>query len=431
MLSLTERDKKIIWHPFTQEKTADPVISISHAKGSYVFDENGTAYLDCISSWWVNLHGHSHPDIAQAIYEQALKLEHIIFAKFTHSPAVELCEQLTSILPLALTKCFFSDNGSTSVEIALKMAYQYWYNKKHPEKTLFLSFEGAYHGDTFGTMSIGSSGFHNIFSSFFFNVLRIPFPDTWDGDNEIKKKEAHALHVLDTYLLEYKNTIAAIVIEPLIQAARGMRICRPTFLTSIIKKVRNAGILVIFDEVMTGFGRTGTYFAFEQLDVIPDFLCLSKGLTGGFLPLALTITTDEIYNAFLHEEWKYALAHGHSFTANPLGCAAALASLKLLLHEKTTLAMQSIHQAHIDGISFLQKSCSNVTKTRVLGTISAFELHDTTHIKQIESSFLANGLLLRPLYNVIYIIPPYSTSYNELMDAYNKIYKILRESGKN
>ena len=266
MTQLSTRDKKILWHPFTQEKTAEEVIAITNAKGSYIYDESGKAYLDLISSWWVNLHGHAHPNIAKAIYEQALKLEHVIFAGFTHSPAIDLCEGLQEILPSELNRFFFSDNGSTAVEVALKMAYQCWRNQGLKGKNLFLSFDGGYHGDTFGAMSVGSkSGFHNSFNDLFFKVLTIPYPQTWDGDSEIELKEENALSLLRNHLREYGSKIAAFILEPLVQGASGMRMCRPEFLVKLITEIREHKILVIFDEVMTGFSRTGSYFAMSQI----------------------------------------------------------------------------------------------------------------------------------------------------------------------
>ncbi|WP_341790640.1 adenosylmethionine--8-amino-7-oxononanoate transaminase [Rickettsia endosymbiont of Polydrusus tereticollis] len=427
MTSLSARDKKIIWHPFTQEKTASPNIAVKKAKGSYIYDENNKPYLDLISSWWVNLHGHAHPDIARSIYDQALKLEHVIFAGFTHAPAVELCESLRELLPKELNRFFFSDNGSTSVEVALKMAYQYWHNQNQLDRTLFLSFEGGYHGDTFGAMSVGAhSGFHNTFSDLFFKVLTIPYPETWEEDLNISSKEDHALSVLNGYLNEYSHKIAALILEPLVQGASGMRMCRPEFIRAVIEQVRKKGILVIFDEVMTGFGRTGSYFALEQIGLTPDFLCLSKGITGGFLPLALTVTTDNIYNAFLGNEWKYAFAHGHSYTANPLACAAALASLKLLQQENTKNAVRSINQSHKKGISYLKANCPNIEHSRILGTISAFALKnsDSNYNQLLKLKFLEAGLLIRPLGNTIYILPPYSITTDELELAYEKISKI-------
>ncbi len=254
------RDKRIIWHPFTQEKTAADVMTITRAQGSFLYDENDKAYLDLISSWWVNLHGHAHPDIAQSIYQQAKTLEHVIFAGFTHAPAVRLCEGLQSILPHDLGRFFFSDNGSSAVEVALKMSYQYWRNLGCCEKKLFLSFDGGYHGDTFGAMSVvAQSGFHNQFKDLFFSVLSVPYPDTWDHDDQVDVKESKAIQILQRYLDEHHNSIAAFILEPLIQGASGMRICRPQFVKKVVDLVRQHKILIIFDEVMTGFGRTGTY----------------------------------------------------------------------------------------------------------------------------------------------------------------------------
>jgi len=424
MTKLATRDQKIIWHPFTQEKTADEVLAIKNGCGSYVYDEDNNAYLDLISSWWVNIHGHSHREIAKSIYEQALKLEHVIFAGCTHAPAIELCEELAGVLPYPLIHFFFSDNGSTAVEIALKMAYQYWCNKGL-KKELFLSFEGGYHGDTFGAMSVGyKSGFHNAFADLLFKVLSIPYPATWDEDDGIELKESYALDVLDNYLVEYGDRIAALIVEPLIQGASGMRACRSEFIRAVVEKVRKFDILVIFDEVMTGFGRTGSYFATSQLKITPDFICLSKGITGGFLPLALTVTTNTVYDAFLHDEWSYAFAHGHSYTGNPLACAAALTSLKLLKQEDTQNAIKAINRAHDQGLLFLKDKCSNVERTRICGTISAFDVRNSSHLN-LKSKFLEKGLLLRPLGDTIYLLPPYSTTKDDLESAYQKIASIL------
>jgi len=428
-MKLNERDKKIIWHPFTQEKTAGLPIVIKKAKGSYLYDENGKSYLDLISSWWVNLHGHAHPEIAKAIYDQASTLEHVVFAGFTHEPAVHLCEGLKELIPLNLSRFFFSDNGSTSIEVSLKMAYQYWWNHGERDRTLFLSFDGGYHGDTFGAMSVGArSGFHNPFSKLFFDTLTIPFPATWDNDNNVKNKEAESLEALSKHLKNNPGRIAAIILEPLIQGASGMRICNREFLKKVIELVRFYGILVIFDEVMTGFGRTGTYFALEQIDLVPDFLCISKGITGGFLPLALTITTEEVYKAFLGEHFINALAHGHSYTANPIACAAAIASLRLLVKPTTLESINGINQAHHSGISYLKTTCHNIINTRIIGTISAFEVDAKCKFnlnQTLKTRFLEEGLLLRPLGNTVYLLPPYSTKVSDLEVSYEKISKVL------
>lgn len=427
-MNLAERDKKIIWHPFTQEKNAKMPMAIKYAKGSYVYDENDSKYLDLISSWWVNLHGHANAEIAQSIYEQALNLEHIIFAGFTHEPAVKLCENVSSILPQSLRRFFFSDNGSTAVEIALKMAYQFWQNQGKDRK-IFLSFDGGYHGDTFGAMSVGQkSGFHSAFKDLFFEVLTVPFPDTWYEDLEVEAKEQNALHVLEKYLDEQGQNIAAIILEPLVQGASGMRMCRPQFINKVVEKVREFEVLVIFDEVMTGFGRIGTNFALDQLNVTPDFLCLSKGITGGFLPLALTVMTERIYNAFLSDEWKHALAHGHSYTANPLACAAAVKSLEILQRVETQKAIKSINQAHVSGVQFLKENSSNIENFRVLGTISAFDMKSPVNNELLKEQFLKRGLLIRPLGRSIYLLPPYSTEVVDIAASYYAISSILNET---
>jgi adenosylmethionine-8-amino-7-oxononanoate aminotransferase len=428
-MTLAIRDKQLIWHPFTQEHTEDLPIAIKKAKGSYIYDDNDKQYLDLISSWWVNLHGHSHPQIALAIYEQALKLEHVIFAGFTHEPAVQLCESLKELLPPSLLRFFFSDNGSTSVEVAIKMAYQYWSNKGETQRKLFLSFEGGYHGDTFGAMSVSvASNYHDTFKNFFFKVLTVPFPATCHEDLEVENKEQQALYALQTHLDQYSDQIAAFILEPLVQGASGMRMCRPQFVQKALEIVRSKNILVIYDEVMTGFGRTGTIFALDQIGIAPDFLCLSKGITGGFLPLALTITTENIYNSFLSEHRKYAFAHGHSYTANPLSCAAAVESLKLLTTSSTRLTLEAINKSHHLGIEYLTSTCSNIKNTRILGTIAAFEVENIYTFdlnKTLKSKFLEQGLLIRPLRNTIYLLPPYSITIEELEHTYNVIAKLL------
>ncbi|CCM10341.1 7,8-diaminopelargonic acid synthase [Cardinium endosymbiont cEper1 of Encarsia pergandiella] len=416
-MHLKDRDRKLIWHPFTQEKTAEPPIAIKRGYGSYLYDTDDTPYLDLISSWWVNLHGHAHPDIVKAIHAQSMTLEHVIFAGFTHEPAVQLCEKLQPLLP-GFSKFFFSDNGSTAVEVALKMAYQYWRNQGVLTRTIFLSFDGGYHGDTFGAMSIGvKSGFHTLFSDLFFSVLTIPFPATWDGDEAMQSKEAYALEVLASHLSTSGDRIVALVLEPLIQGANGMKMCRPAFVEQIVHLVQNYEILVIFDEVMTGFGRTGTYFCFEQINIIPDFLCLAKGLTGGFLPLALTITTEKVYKAFWDEPLNKSFAHGHSYTANPLGCAAAIASLDLLMQPSTMQSIQAIHHTHTKEIVNLPAKHKRIT-----GTIAAFDVGNAQTFKR---KCLEQGLLIRPLGNAVYLLPPYSTTVSELEEAYEKIKNIL------
>lgn len=430
MNSILLRDKKTIWHPFTQEKTAPPPLVIKRAQGCYLYDETGKAYLDLISSWWVNLHGHSHPTIAHAIYQQALSLAHVIFAGVTHEPALRLCEQLQALLPKELSRFFFSDDGSTAVECALKMAYQYWWNQKKFQKTIFLGLEGGYHGDTWGAMSVGvSSGFHAPFSSLCFQVETVPFPETWEGDEAIDEKEKKALSALETYLAAHAHHVAAFILEPMVQGASGMRMCRPTFVEALVHLVKQNDILIIFDEVMTGFYRTGTCFALEQTKVVPDFICLSKGLTGGFLPLALTVTREEIYENFLGDHFSTAFAHGHSYTGNPLGCAAALASLSLLKEPSTLQAIREIHLAHQRGLLSLSQF-PFIHKVRLCGTIAAFDIKGDYPFEItpfLKSTFLKRGLFLRPLGRTVYLMPPYAMTPQELDEVYDTLACVIKE----
>ncbi len=420
-MTLALRDQTLIWHPFTQQQIAALPIPITRGDGAYLIDQEGKRYLDLISSWWVNLHGHAHPAIAEAIYEQALQLEHVIFAGFTHAPAVNLAEELLQILPNHFKKVFYSDNGSTAVEVALKMAYQYWRNLGEKSRTRFIAFENGYHGDTVGAMSLGKKiGFFSHFDDLLFAVDMFPYPTTWLQDETISIKEQRVLSQLTDYLEKHARETAALIIEPLIQGSSGMQMCRPEFLQQLEKLMRQYGVLVIYDEVMTGFGRTGEYFACLKANTKPDIICLAKGLTGGFLPLAVTVCEERIYQAFLGDNFDRALAHGHSFTANPLGCAAALASLKLLKNTETRARIQKISAVHKEILPTL----SGIERPRSCGTIAAFDLKTSINYgsglsNKLRERFLQKGLLIRPLGNIIYFLPPYCVSESELRDSYD------------
>jgi adenosylmethionine-8-amino-7-oxononanoate aminotransferase len=431
MQSITALDRHHVWHPFTQAQTAPAPIPITSAKGIRLYAEDGREFLDLISSWWVSLHGHAHPTIATAIAKQAQTLEQVIFAGFTHQPAAQLAAELVQRLPDGLTRVFFSDDGSTAVEVALKMALQYWRNHGEDQRTRFLAFEGGYHGDTVGAMSAGKGcGFFDTYGSLLFEVGLLPFPATWDGDDDVAAKERAALARLDDYLADHGNTIAAVIIEPLIQGSAGMRMCRPAFLQALAAKLQAAGILLIFDEVMTGFGRTGAMFASLKAQVTPDIICLSKGLTAGFLPMSVTVAKESIYAAFLGENFDRALVHGHSFTANPLGCAAALASLQVFADEQTLAKLPQIESWHRQGLAQLATH-PQVRHVRVMGTIAAFDVvtEDAGYTSQIGSQLKAffheRGLLLRPLGNVVYLLPPYCVTQEELAHAYAVIREAL------
>nr|WP_232224329.1 adenosylmethionine--8-amino-7-oxononanoate transaminase [Candidatus Paracaedibacter symbiosus] len=427
---MIQKDKTYIWHPFTQAKTAADTIVITHGKAASLFDATGKEYLDLISSWWVNLHGHSHPKIVEALTRQAEKLEHVMFAGFTHEPAIRFAEQLVGLLPASLNRVFYSDNGSTAVEAAVKMALQYWHNQGNPKKRL-VAFEGAYHGDTFGAMSLGkSSGFYGPFTDHLFAVDFVSYPETWMDDSEVEAKESTSLHQLEQLIASHGNDIAALVIEPLVQGSAGMRMCRPQFLEVLLERCQSNNILVIYDEVMTGFGRTGTLFACEQQQHTPDFICLSKGITGGFLPLAVTVTSSKVYESFLGDTFSTAFTHGHSYTANPLGCAAAIASLSLFVEEQTFAKMKVIELIHKERVTQLQAT-GLVTQGRMCGTIAAMDVkcpqtqYGSGMSQQLKEAFLAQGLNLRPLGNVIYLMPPYCIKPSQLHYAYDIIQKVL------
>jgi len=421
--ALAELDRTLVWHPFTQALTAPPPIPIRSARGAVLTDVEGREILDLVSSWWVTLHGHGHPAIARAIGDQALRLEQVIFAGFTHEPAVELCRRLTALLPPGLRRCFFSDNGSTAVEVALKMAHQARGNRGEA-RDRFLAFDGGYHGDTVGAMSVGvSSRFFEAWRALLFPVDVLPVADTWLDDGDVEAKEAAALAALDRHLERHGAATAAAVIEPLVQGASGMRMHRPEFLRGVVERLRSFGILVILDEVMTGFGRLGPLFGCLGAGVEPDFICLSKGLTGGALPMSLTITTEAVHDAFLDPSTDRAFLHGHSFTANPLGCAAALASLDLLLDPACLAARAEIERRHRTDLARIVAASPHAARLRVQGTIAAFDVvPDVPGLNaRMKRFFLERGLLLRPLGPTLYLLPPYCVTGEQLDRAYSGI----------
>lgn len=429
-MNLIEKDNAYIWHPFTQAHTASKRTVITKGQGAYLFDDAGKSYIDLISSWWVTLHGHAHPSIADAIAAQAHKLEQVIFTDFTHQPATELAEALIVRLGAPFTKVFFSDNGSTAVEIALKMAYQSFYNQGQT-RSRFIGFEGGYHGDTFGAMSAGvGSRFFTPFEPLCFSVDTLPYPATHINDEDVAHKEVRALDALDAHLQAHAGDTVALIIEPLIQGAGGMRMCRATFLDACITRCHAAGVLVIFDEVMTGFGRTGSLFAFHQCTHKPDIICLSKGLTAGFLPLSVTISSQDVFDAFLSDSFDTAFAHGHSFTANPLGCVAALASLELFFANDVLAHVAVLNVIHQEWMQrFAEQGFGN--SPRVTGAVAALNLisgeegYSAAIGKEIKKKAWEMGMLLRPLGDALYLLPPLCITAEELHGAYRAIDKML------
>ena len=421
---LVARDKRYVWHPFTQHATeSDPTV-ITRAKGASLFDAQGREILDLISSWWTFTHGHSHPKINAALARQVNDFEHVLFAGFTHAPAVNLAERLAGLLPADLNRVFFSDNGSTSVEVAIKIAYQSWVNRSEPRRRMLLAFDGGYHGDTLGAMSVGrGSQMFGAFRDLMCQVCVLPFPATFEGDDAADEREAGALSALDALLADRGQSIAALIIEPLMQGAGGMRFCRPSFLKRLVEAAQRAGVIVIFDEVATGFGRTGTLFAHEQAGVVPDLICLSKGLTAGYMPLSVTVARDGLFDMFLGHNFDRALPHGHSFTANPLACAVALAALDLYEEEQTMTRIAHINERHRTMMDALAAR-PDVAKPRLLGSVLAFEVkeggqYQSEQSRALRAWYLSQGLNIRPMGSTVYLMPPYCIIDEELTRAYD------------
>ncbi len=431
MNSLQKKDAQYIWHPYTQHKLESNPIYISKSKRASLYDYDGREILDLISSWWTTTHGHSHPTINKALSKQVRELDHVMFAGFTHRKAIELSESLVKILPKKLKKVFFSDNGSTAVEVAIKLCFQFWVNKGVNERKHFIAFDGAYHGDTLGAMSVGKGcGFFKLFQDILFSVETIPFPETWYGDNEIEKKEVQSIDELKKVILKNKNKIAGIIIEPLIQGAGGIRFCRPNFIKQIVNIAHENKILVIFDEVAVGFGRTGQMFACNKIKCEPDLLCLSKGLTAGYMPMAVTVTSSELFNCFLSNSVDKALLHGHTFTGNPLACAVAKSSLDLFDSEKTLKKIESIEKQHLNFLREILKH-PKIIKPRVMGSIFGFNINKTSNTYKnntgelLKKFFLDAGFNIRPIGSTVYLMPPYCITKKELEKTYSVILSAL------
>lgn len=410
----------VIWYPFTPLVGATPPLLISRAQGLYLYTQEGRAIIDGISSWWVNLHGHSHPYLAQALTHQANTLEHVILAGFTHQPALTLSQRLLTLLPPNQAKVFFSDNGSTAVEVGLKLAIQYWHNQQQP-RTRIVALQGAYHGDTFGAMSVATRGaFNRPFHELLFPIEFLPFPDDPAVVTQFEQ-------------LAQQGDIAAFIYEPLIQGAGGMRMYSPAMLDALLAVAQRHGIITIADEVMTGFGRTGKLFASHHCQHHPDIVCLSKGLTGGALPLAITTCSHTVAQAYASADPAKTFYHGHSFTGNPLACAVANASLDLLLEPDCQQRIVQIQQQHQQFQAQLSGD-ERVRDIRCCGVVCAIEFNTdaaTSYFSplrdRLHAFFLERNILLRPLGNTLYILPPYIITKDELARIYMAIHDFLEE----
>lgn len=418
-MSLNQRDQKHLWHPLTQHKITQNHLGIVKANGVHLYDENGNKYIDAISSWYTCVYGHCHPHVVAKVTEQVQKLDQVVFAGFTHPPAVELSEKLMEILPDNQQKIFFSDNGSTTVDIAIKMSLQYHFNQQK-KKLKIIAFENAFHGDTFGAMSVsGLDVYNGPFADVVLNVDRIAVPTT-DNLEEV---------VHQFTKLVATNEVACFVLEPLVQGANCMYMYEPSHLDVLLKIAKEHDVVCVADEVMTGFGKTGAYFAADVLEYKPDIMCLSKALTAGMVPMGLTTCSQKIYDAFYDDQIAKGFFHGHTYSANPIACAAAIASVELLQSTDIQQGIKNIEIAHQQFLSKI-KNHTKVKAVRTLGVILAIDLNmDIDRYgkdrNKIFDHFMGKGVFLRPLGNTLYIVPPYITKNEELEKIYNEIYHFL------
>ena len=437
---VAERDQACVWHPYTQMLNQPPPMAIVKAKGVYLYTDDGRQILDGISSWWVNIHGHAHPKLNAALAKQADKLEHVIFAGCTHRPAVELAERLVELLPDGLTRVFYSDDGSTAVEVALKLAVQYWHNRGDEARRTFISLDHAYHGDTVGAMSVSeASSFTSPFSSMLFPVVRANDPYCYHCPVGLERAHCKidCLGSLETHLKNNSGTVAGVIVEPMLQGAGGMVAWPSEFLAGVRSLCDRYGTLMIADEVLTGFGRTGRMFACEHASVTPDIICLSKGLTAGYLPMGVTAATESVYDAFLSEDRQKTFFHGHSYTANPLACAVGIASLDIFRDENVLGRIARLEGQLREGFELL-RDLPRVGDVRVIGGVGVVELTSKLASYQgggyfdqvgpkLARAFLERNILIRPLGNVVYFMPPYVISDQETAQALDTIRTVLEE----
>jgi adenosylmethionine-8-amino-7-oxononanoate aminotransferase len=433
------RDLATLWHPCTQMKDHEriPLIPIRSGQGVWLEDFEGKRYLDAISSWWVNLFGHANPRINNALRNQLEKLEHVILAGFTHEPVVKLSERLVAISPEGLQHCFYADNGSSAVEVALKMSYHYWRNCGKPEKNKFINLSNSYHGETLGALAVGDvSLYKDTYESLLFKVITVPSPDCYqrDAGESCAEFSKRMFSEMRRALEQHAGEICAVIVEPLVQCAGYMRMYNPIYLKLLRAACDEFDVHLIADEIAVGFGRTGTLFACEQADISPDFMCLSKGLTGGYLPLSVVLTTDKVYDAFYADyESLKAFLHSHSYTGNPLACTAANATLDIFEQDNTLEWNKHLADVMSRATAHF-KEHKHIGDVRQTGMIIAFEMVKEKPGKtpfpwqerrgmRVYQYALQRGVLLRPLGNVIYFMPPYVIDEEQIKMLANTAYQ--------
>jgi len=420
---LAARDLRVVWHPCTQMKDHEwlPMIPIARGEGVWLHDYEGRRYLDAISSWWVNLFGHANPRIGAAVAAQLGKLEHVLLAGFTHEPAVALAERLTALAPAGLTRCFFADNGSSAIEVALKMSFHYWRNQGRSRKRRFITLTNSYHGETLGALAVGHVDlYREIYQPLLMDVISVPSPDCYTREPG-ESWDAHSRRMfaeMEATLARHADDVCAVIVEPLVQCAGNMRMYDPVYLTLLREACDRHGVHLIADEIAVGFGRTGTMFACEQAGIAPDFLCLSKGLTGGYLPLSAVLTREGVYDAFYDEYSRLrAFLHSHSYTGNPLACTAALATLDIFAQDGIIERNRAL-AAHLGRCCAELADMPHVAEVRQHGMIVAVELAidgdrnrpfpwQERRGLRVYQHCLRHETLLRPIGNVVYFMPPY------------------------
>ncbi|MCC7198114.1 MAG: adenosylmethionine--8-amino-7-oxononanoate transaminase [Gammaproteobacteria bacterium] len=429
--ALADRDLAVVWHPCTQMKDHEqlPMVPIARGEGVWLQDFDGNRYLDAVSSWWVNLFGHANPRINAAIRTQLDSLEHVILAGFTHEPVVQLSERLVRLAPAGLTRCFYADNGSSAVEVAVKMSFHFWLNRGQPAKRRFITLANSYHGETLGALAVGDVGLYKqVYQPLLMDVITVPSPDCYhrEAGESWEQHSRRMFEAMEHTLAEHAHEVAAVIIEPLVQCAGNMRMYHPAYLALLREACDRHGVHLIADEIAVGFGRSGTMFACEQAGIRPDFMCLSKGLTGGYLPLSVVLTTDEVYSAFYDDYARLsAFLHSHSYTGNPLACAAALATLDIFASDDVITANRSLAATMREAVEAQLGDHPNVAEIRQTGMILAVEWVKDRRTREcfdwrerrglrLYQHALSRGALLRPIGNVVYFMPPYVITPGQL-----------------
>lgn len=417
---------KNIWYQYNNEKLNQDKIKIVSANNEFLYDENGKEYVDLISSWWTNIHGHCNEDIKNAIIYQLGRLDHCMLTDFTNQPAERLAENLIRITKNNFEKVVFSENGSSSVEIAIKIATQYWKNKGNNCRTKILAFDGGYHGDTFAAMSVGKTfGYYDPFKDMLFDVIFAEYPKTWIENQNEKINDDMALENFKDTINNNKNQISCLIIEPIVQGSNSMSFCSSYFLENLTKIAKENDIIIIFDEVMTGFGRTGEFFAYNYISEAPDIICLSKGLTSGTLPLAVTMVNKKIYSEFISDDTSKAFLHGHTYSGNPITCSAANSSIEIFENQNSIKKIKEIEKLYISFCGKLKKD-NRIEKLRTIGSIFAFDIKtwlnlSSNEMLEIRKKIINLGLNLRPNKNTIYFIPPYCINLDVLSNSIEKL----------